>query len=47
VTEEKNEAVKEIFKEQEKKRQEKEQAKYDQTKRIPNEQNRMIDTQKR
>jgi hypothetical protein len=48
VTEEKNEAlVKEGFKEQEKKRQEKEQAKYDNTKRIPNEQNRMIDTQKR
>jgi hypothetical protein len=47
VTEEKNETLKENFKEQEKKRQEKEQAKYDQTKRIPNEQNRMIDTQKR
>lgn len=37
----------EHFKEQEKKRQEKEQAKYEQTKRVPNEQNRMIDTQKR
>jgi hypothetical protein len=47
VTEEKNETLKENFKEQEKKKQEKEQAKYDQTKRIPNEQNRMIDTQKR
>jgi hypothetical protein len=47
VTEEKNETLKENFKEQEKKKQEKEQAKYDHTKRIPNEQNRMIDTQKR
>ncbi|RZT21760.1 hypothetical protein [Fictibacillus sp. BK138] len=47
MKEEKNETVNESLKEQEKKRQEKEQAKYDQTKRIPNEQNRMIDTQKR
>jgi hypothetical protein len=47
VTEEKNETFKENFKELEKERQEKEQAKYDNTKRIPNEQNRMIDTQKR
>ncbi|WP_276531253.1 hypothetical protein [Fictibacillus nanhaiensis] len=38
---------KESLKEQERKRQEKEQAKYENTKRIPNEQNRMIDTQKR
>jgi hypothetical protein len=43
MSEEKNEN----FKEREKKRQEKEQAKYENTKRIPNEQNRMIDTQKR
>ncbi|MCM3718225.1 hypothetical protein [Fictibacillus phosphorivorans] len=47
MTEEKNEVIKESFKEQEKKRQEREQAKFEQTKRIPNEQNRMIDTQKR
>jgi hypothetical protein len=37
---------KELLK-KDKARQEKEQAKYEQTKRIPNEQNRMIDTQKR
>jgi hypothetical protein len=47
VTEEKNETFKESFKELEKERQEKEQAKYDNTKRTPNEQNRMIDIQKR
>jgi hypothetical protein len=39
VTEVKNETFKESFNEQEKKRQEKEQAKYDNMKRIPNEQN--------